>query len=194
MLRERGVDAASIADVMQASGMTHGGFYKHFDSKADLVRAAVRLAFDDVVDRFDRREAEGGQVAALQAYVAEYLSQAHVNHPGLGCPVAALGADASRHTDWLADSFATGVEGLITRIAKAEQNPDQDQPSARAAAIRTLTQLVGLIVVARAVGPGPLQDEILASRPAVAATTMPANPEALPRRYGSDLSGSHFRP
>ncbi len=163
LLRERGVDAASIADVMQASGMTHGGFYKHFESKNDLVRAAVRLAFDDIVERFDRREAENGGTAAVAAYVAEYLSRGHVTEPGLGCPVAALGADAGRHSDWLGDEFAAGVERLIERTSKAGADSRRDKRRLRSAAIQMLTQLVGAVVVARAIGSGPLQNEILAN-------------------------------
>jgi TetR/AcrR family transcriptional repressor of nem operon len=163
MLRERGVDAASIADVMQASGMTHGGFYKHFDSKNDLVRAAVRLAFDDIVERFDARGAENGEAEAVRAYVAEYLSKGHVAAPGVGCPVAALGADAGRHSDWLGSEFADGAERLIERISQSTSQSSRAKRDARAAAIRTLTQLVGAVVVARAFGPGPLQDEILAA-------------------------------
>jgi TetR/AcrR family transcriptional repressor of nem operon len=162
MIRERGVDAASIADVMQASGMTHGGFYKHFDSKSDVVRAAVRFAFDDVVERLDRRTAESGE-AAVAAYIAEYLSQEHVAQPGIGCPVAALGADAGRHSDWLSGEFAAGAEELIERVSNANGKSSPDKRSARAAAIRTLTQLVGAVVIARAVGSGPLRDEILAA-------------------------------
>jgi TetR/AcrR family transcriptional repressor of nem operon len=163
MLREHGVDAASIADVMKASGMTHGGFYKHFKSKNELVRASVRFAFDDIVGRFDRRETENGEAAAAAAYVAEYLSQEHVAEPGPGCPVAALGADAGRHNEWLGGEFASGVEKLIERVSKTTENLSRDKRRARSAAIQTLTRLVGAVVVARAVGSGPLQDEILAA-------------------------------
>jgi TetR/AcrR family transcriptional repressor of nem operon len=163
MIRERGIDAASIADVMQASGMTHGGFYKHFESKSDVVRAAVRFAFDDVVERFDRRKAENGDAAAVAAYVAEYLSREHIAEPGIGCPVAALGADAGRHSDWLSGEFAAGAEELIERVRMATGTSSRDKRSGRSAAIRTLTQLVGAVVIARAVGSGPLRDEILAA-------------------------------
>ncbi len=162
LLRERGVDAPSIAEIMQEAGLTHGGFYKHFGSKNDLVRAAIRLAFDDTVERFDRRAAENGRTAAVAAYVAEYLSRGHVAEPGLGCPVAALGADAGRHNDWLGDEFAAGVEKLIERTSKAGADSHRDKRRARSGAIQMLTQLVGAVVVARAIGSGPLQDEILA--------------------------------
>jgi TetR/AcrR family transcriptional repressor of nem operon len=164
MLRERGLEAASIADVMHEAGMTHGGFYKHFKSKNDLVRAAVRFAFDEIIERFDRREATGGRDDALAAYVEEYLSLAHIAHSGAGCPVAALGADAGRNSIWLSAEFIDGAEKLIQRIGQAgEAASEGAEHHARAAAIRTLTQLVGAVVVARAVGPGRLRDELLAA-------------------------------
>ncbi len=163
MLRQRGVDAASIADVMHASAMTHGGFYKHFASKNELVEAAVRLAFDDVVSRFDRQSAANGETAAVTAYFSDYLSDEHIADPGNGCPVAALGVDAGRHSDWLGGEFSAGIERLIESISNAAGDASDNRVGRRAAVIRALTQLVGTVVVARAIGEGALQDEILAA-------------------------------
>ena len=86
-LRARGVEGTSVADVMHAAGMTHGGFYKHFTSKDELSALASRAAFQEVVARFDERERSAGRDAARQAYLAEYLSSAHVERPEIGCPV-----------------------------------------------------------------------------------------------------------
>ena len=96
LLRARGLEGASIADVMAAAGMTHGGFYKHFETKDDLNAAAVGAAFGEIVDRFDARERADGVEAAIRTYAEEYLSSGHIERPDLGCPVAALGADAGR--------------------------------------------------------------------------------------------------
>ena len=162
MLRERGVDGASIADVMEAAGMTHGGFYKHFGSKDELLAAAVRQAFAEISDRFDAREEKSDADSAAAAYVEEYLSQAHIERPGRGCPVAARGGDAARHPQALAQTFAIGAEALIARLSLSK-NRGRKSGANRARAIRRLTALVGTVVVARAVGPGPLRDEILAA-------------------------------
>jgi TetR/AcrR family transcriptional repressor of nem operon len=158
MLRARGVEGTSVADVMNAAGMTHGGFYKHFASKDELAALAARAAFEDVAARFDDRERREGREAALEAYCAEYLSSTHVERPEIGCPVAAFGADAGRGAETLAAAFGQGAEMLIVRIASADGDA-----SARAEAIRKLATLVGAVVVARAVGKGPLRDEILAA-------------------------------
>jgi TetR/AcrR family transcriptional repressor of nem operon len=166
MVRERGVEATSIADVMEAAGMTNGGFYRHFRSKEELIAAAIRAAFDEIADRFDRRLRQNGAAASVEAYVDEYLSMYHVEHPGRGCPVAAIGADAGRCRGAFAEEFVAGAERLIGRLSDAggfgtapELTKERDQE--RTKAIRRLATLVGAIVIARAVGPGALRDEVI---------------------------------
>lgn len=160
LLRERGIGATSIADVMAAAGMTHGGFYKHFRSKDDLVEAAIASAFATHADRFAQRSAAYGPQAALHAYVDEYLSEGHVTHPGFGCPATALGSDAGREAEGVTSAFAQGVEALIEHVATAAPVA-MGTPEARAAAIRRLTMMVGAVVVARGVGNGQLRSELL---------------------------------
>jgi TetR/AcrR family transcriptional regulator, transcriptional repressor for nem operon len=157
MVRERGVDATSIADVMQAAGMTNGGFYRHFRSKEEMIAAAIRTAFDEIADRFDRRLRQNGSAAAIEAYVNEYLSAVHVEHPDHGCPVAAIGADAGRCRGAFAGEFIAGSEKLIARLSDASG----DGAPERAEAICRLATLVGAVVIARAVGRGALRDEII---------------------------------
>lgn len=157
LLRARGLEGTSVADMMHAAGMTHGGFYKHFASKDDVSAQAARTAFDEITERFDARALKDGREGARAAYFAEYLSRAHLDHPERGCPVAAFGADAARRPQALAAAFAAGAEALIGRVAETEN------AAGRAEAIRRLAAAVGAIVVARAVGEGPLCEEILAS-------------------------------
>lgn len=116
LLRERGIEATSIADVMAAAGMTHGGFYKLFLSKDDLVAAALGAAFARHADRFGRRRMKDEPEAALADYVAEYLSPEHVAHPGMGCPAAALGSDVAREAPNATSAFAHGVEAWSSRL------------------------------------------------------------------------------
>jgi TetR/AcrR family transcriptional repressor of nem operon len=157
MVRERGVDATSIADVMEAAGMTNGGFYRHFRSKDEMIAAAIRVAFDEIADRFDRRLGQDGAAAAIDAYEDEYLSVLHLEHPGRGCPVAALGTDAGRCQGAFAEEFIAGSEMLIRRLSDG-CGPDAPE---RAAAIRRLATLVGAVVIARAVGRGALRDAVI---------------------------------
>jgi len=155
MLRARGVGGASVAEMMLAAGIAHGGFYKHFASKDALLAEATAAMFAQVAARFDRRQTKKGDEAAVAAYVADYLSAAHIAHPEQGCSLAAFGADAGRHPEALSQSFAEGVEGLVGRVARAG--------ASRSEAIRRLMTLVGAVVAARAVGAGSLRQEILAA-------------------------------
>ena len=98
LFRERGIAATSVADVMQAAGLTHGGFYKHFPSKQALVAQAFRHAAEGLLSGAEAEAAPGGpaRAEARARYVARYLSGEHVIDAGHGCPIAALGADLAR--------------------------------------------------------------------------------------------------
>jgi TetR/AcrR family transcriptional repressor of nem operon len=183
MLRSRGLEATSLADVMHAAGMTHGGFYKHFGSKGELVDQAARAAFADIAARFDERERRQGREGAVTAYIDEYLSSGHIEHPEAGCPMAAFGADAGRTPEALAPAFHYGAEMLIARIASNET------ADGRAEAIRTLATLVGAVIAARAVGKGSLREEILA----VCAAEFPHPPQASKSSEGGETPTSRQR-
>ena len=156
-LRARGLEGTSVADVMHAAGMTHGGFYKHFASKDELSDLAARAAFAEIAARFDERERSEGRDAARAAYFAEYLSRAHIDRPEAGCPMAAFGADAARRPEALTQAFADGAEMLIEKLATT---PDAE---GRAEAIRKLATVIGALLIARSVGEGPLREEVLSA-------------------------------
>jgi TetR/AcrR family transcriptional repressor of nem operon len=162
MVRERGIDATSVADVMQAAGMTNGGFYRHFRSKDEMIAMAIRGAFDEIADRFDRRLNQDGAEAAISGYISEYLSEAHIEHPSIGCPVAATAAEAGRRGGAFAEEFITGTERLIERLCAASSS-GACTAKERAKAIRLMAMLAGAVVIARATGPGAARKEVIAA-------------------------------
>ena len=152
MLRERGLQGTGVADLMREAGLTHGGFYKHFDSKDALVESALEAAFGDIVALVENAD-------ELARYQALYLSQAHVENPGRGCPVAALGQEVARGSTELKATFGRGVNRIIAAVAARLRG----SPSARRqAAIRDLCTMVGAVVVARA-SDQRTADEVLAA-------------------------------
>jgi TetR/AcrR family transcriptional repressor of nem operon len=159
MLRQRGIEGLSVADLMQAAGLTHGGFYRHFASKDALVAEATAAAFSGIRERLAEWTSSKGSKAALDEYVAEYLSQRHVEAPGTGCPIAAYGAEVARESDVVRAAFNEGVEPLVAWIADGLAGP---APRRRARAIELLTMMVGAIVTARAAGSGAIAGEVLA--------------------------------
>jgi TetR/AcrR family transcriptional repressor of nem operon len=158
LFRARGVDGVGLKEIMRAIGMTHGGFYKHFSSKSELVLEAVAAAAEDARQAL-RNAAEGlpadQRVAAM---VGRYLSPAHVAHPENGCPVAALATEASHQSKLTRKAFTRVIEGSLDLLADALSTA-RDR---RSAAACTFAALVGGVVLARATDDRKLADEILA--------------------------------
>ncbi|MBB4951987.1 TetR/AcrR family transcriptional repressor of nem operon [Agrobacterium vitis] len=150
LFKDKGFDAVSVAEVMKAAGMTHGGFYGHFTSKDDLV--AQTLAHALAADSFGD--------GTFSDFVRSYLAPRHRDNPGNGCPISSLAA-AIRHQTPAAKAAMT--EGLRTQIARIEDAlPDQDASDKRRAAIGSWAAMVGAVILARAVDDPELSDEVLA--------------------------------
>lgn len=155
LFRERGYDGVSVADLMAAAGFTHGGFYKHFDSKADLMAQAAERSFSQAV-------ANLAGVDAV-AFVNEYLSRPHRDALGGGCTLAALSGDAARQPALIKQAFATGIESELATLASQDLAlSESEKRAARATRIDTLAHVVGALVLSRACpDDSPLADEIL---------------------------------
>lgn len=158
LFREQGVEATGVAEVMAAAGLTHGGFYRHFKSKDDLACAAIRNAFETLGGAMAQDIAQHGAGPVLHSYVAHYLSEQHVNDPGAGCPIAALGAEAGRGNAAFGREIDNGAKRMTDLFA---QGINGDPDTARAKAIGLLTTLVGTIVLARSTSSASGSLEIL---------------------------------
>lgn len=159
LMRERGVEGTSVADVMGDAGMTHGGFYKHFQSKDELVGAALHEAFNQFAGPLAELIAAGAGKAAIDAYTARYLGGDHVAHPELGCPAAALGPDIGRGTEAAKAAFGDGVNRIVDLLAEAGTGPAR-----RKRAIRQFAMLLGAVVMARASDPATAETILDACR------------------------------
>jgi len=154
-IREAGTDGPGVAEIMGEAGLTHGGFYKHFDSRDDLVAEAVDAAIEQGLDGF--REATADAKDPLAAFVDWYLSTDHREDPGTGCSVVALGADVARSGDRVRAAYRGQVERYIADM-EGLLGDDQD---ARRRAIAAVSSMVGAMLIARAVDDEALSDEIL---------------------------------
>lgn len=161
MLRERGLEATAVASVMNAAGMTHGGFYRHFDSKQALLGAALRAGFDERVERMGRRSAEVGASDAMDEFHADYLSRGHVENPALGCPAAALAGELRHAPEGLRATFGEGLEQVIEQLAAGARGPIKDR---QRKALRRFSMLVGAVVLARACDPDTAETILAACR------------------------------
>ncbi|WP_441246446.1 TetR/AcrR family transcriptional regulator [Kitasatospora sp. McL0602] len=162
LFREQGTHV-SVADLMKAAGLTHGGFYKQFPSKEALIDEATAHAFDELTRHHrDGLERHGGQRrAAQQALIDTYLSPEHRDSPADGCPVAALATDMARDgADREARRIYTdGVGDFAEWLTTEEQD-----------GITRLCTMLGALVLSRATSGSPLSAEILtAARTALTA-------------------------
>lgn len=165
-LREQGGDRVSVAQVMADAGLTHGAFYAHFASKQALLAEAVNTMFaaphpinSGLADALANPPAEVR--AGLRAFLAGYLSNAHRDNPGDGCPLPALAADVARAEPELRTAFVHGLAAMQARLEQVLARIGIADAGAEASSL--VAQLAGALALARAVGPGPQSDRILQS-------------------------------
>jgi TetR/AcrR family transcriptional regulator, transcriptional repressor for nem operon len=154
-IREAGTEAPGVAEIMQAAGLTHGGFYKHFSSRADLVAEAVDHTFADS-ERAVQAVTAGAE-DPLAAFVDWYVSAEHRDNPATGCGVVALGADVPRGDERVRSAYREQVERYLAHLERLLGGGDD----ARRRATVALSTLVGAVLVARAIGDDAMSDEIL---------------------------------
>jgi len=158
LFRERGFDGIGVADIMKRAGLTHGGFYGHFDSKADLAEEACGVALGRSAGKWEAL-ANGPRKNALAEIVRAYLSPKRRDDPGSGCVLAWLGGEVARRADAVRTTVTEGVRarlGILERVVGGRSEAER-----REKAIATLSGMVGAMVVARLVNDSPLSDEIL---------------------------------
>jgi TetR/AcrR family transcriptional repressor of nem operon len=115
--RAKGVGAIGVGDVMGRAGLTHGGFYAHFESKEQLVAEALRYASGQTTRTFDHTAAAAGD-RALEAVIDSYLDPAHLAHPERGCVVASLGPEAARGRRGVKRSLAQIIRARLDRLRR----------------------------------------------------------------------------
>ena len=156
--KQDGIDGSGIATLMSDAGLTNGAFYAHFQSKDDLVANVVA---DQLRAQHDTLSSLPPGRAALEEFVRDYLAPHHRDHPGTGCPNAALLDEIGRCDDAVRDSYTQGMQSIVEVIA-AHLSP-QDPSAARTSALGLFTVLVATLQLARAVSDRELSDDILAS-------------------------------
>lgn len=156
LFREKGFDGVGVSTLMQAAGLTHGGFYKQFKSKDDLIAQATRVALDQSRARMESARDEAGNIS-FEKLVRSYLSGRHRDTMGDGCALAALGPDVARQGPEARQVMQQGIEQYLSLLEGAIHAED----AGRERAISTLAMLVGAVVLARSVEDRGLSDEIL---------------------------------
>jgi len=146
--RERGLEQPSVAAMMQSAGLTHGGFYAHFESKDELVAEAIAHACAQVGGLFAIRPADGASRSPVLDVAEKYLSPSHFAHPGRGCPIAALGGELTRSSQRVRRVLSNEIRKRLAKLydwTAARLSPDTRRQQAAGA----LACMVGGLIVAR---------------------------------------------
>ncbi|NTX22290.1 TetR/AcrR family transcriptional regulator [Burkholderia cepacia] len=157
LFRVRGVDAVGLTELMKEAGFTQGGFYNHFKSKDALVAEVMEKAMQD--------RADSPNAGSLDAQVASYLSAAHRDNVEAGCPLSGFAGDAPRLTDAARACYAHGLATYLDRLERMVAVEGRTPAQTRRDAIAVFSQMVGALVLSRAIASTEpaLADEILAA-------------------------------
>ena len=158
LFRERGFDRVGVAELMGKAGLTHGGFYNHFASKAEMEAAACASVFKRSVARMTAAADAPERDAAFAAYRERYVSTEARDATAAQCPMVAFAADVSRGEPPLKETYARGLADYLAAFERASG-------LTRAEALRAFSTMAGALILARSVAAGnpALSDEILAS-------------------------------
>ncbi len=159
LFREKGFDGIGVVDLMKAAGLTHGGFYGHFESKEDLMAQACERAVDELLQAGETRRLDSKDSPYI-AFLKNYLSIGHRDQPGAGCLMAALGAEAARQNPRVRSAFTQSAKRLFAALM--EIIPATNKKKARENALLTLSMLVGAQTIARALDDEEISQEVLA--------------------------------
>jgi TetR/AcrR family transcriptional regulator, transcriptional repressor for nem operon len=153
LFRERGFENVTVAEVMSAAGLTHGGFYGHFDSKEALINAAMA----------HRPPSPRGRPALDDAarYADSYLHRQHRDNIGASCPFSSLGTEVARGSPEVRHTLTESLRRWIESFSAASEGATPQER--RQNAIAAVSAMVGGMVLARLVDDDRLSDEILAA-------------------------------
>ena len=194
-LREKGAHGIGVADLMKEAGLTHGGFYSHFESREALVIEAFTYAMDRSIESWRKGASDKPAAQRLDMIVNKYLTPLHRDTPGTGCAVPSLGADIARESPKTRKVFAAKLDDMIAMMA--ENFPDSSPKMARKQAMASLSTMVGALLLARISGSGDVSEAILsagreaalANKPSTQATKRPPKTATIARSPRKSRTG-----
>lgn len=149
----------TVPELMAAAGLTHGGFYRHFRSKEDLVTQACTAAYAEKIEEMDRiRAASSDDATARRTFIERYLSTVHRDTPANGCGIAATAADVSRTASGsaLRQAYLDGIRTMIAKLAELGHHPADDPE-----VLVELSVMAGALMLSRASADDDLSTRIL---------------------------------
>jgi TetR/AcrR family transcriptional repressor of nem operon len=145
--RLNGINATGVAPLMSKAGLTHGGFYKHFESKDQLVAEACAVALDGLVDKFKTASALASGEEGFMSIVESYLSAEHKENIATGCPLAGMGSELVRADEITRQNASVGFGELVDIMARSMVSKHPE--AARSQAVFAMAAMVGAVTMSR---------------------------------------------
>ncbi|PWT79837.1 MAG: hypothetical protein C5B58_12765 [Acidobacteria bacterium] len=159
-VRAEGLNGAAVAAVMRDAGLTHGGFYKHFRSKDELLIESLKEGFREIIDTLVRAGEEAPPGEAWKAIVKSYLRPEMCEHPEHGCPLATLGSELARVDKRMKPQIVAELVNYKSRMVPfmpGRRTADKEQ-----AFFVIFSTMTGAIEIARLL-PDPVREKVLES-------------------------------
>jgi TetR/AcrR family transcriptional repressor of nem operon len=147
--RSKGIQATGLADLMSEAGLSHGGFYRHFESKDQLVAEACEAGLSAIIDKLDAAAGEHAGSEGFRKIVDAYVSASHRDTPADGCPLAGMGSELARADKHTREAAARGFDGLVDVLAKRSRR--RQHSAAHSDAVFALSAMIGAVTMARIV-------------------------------------------
>jgi TetR/AcrR family transcriptional repressor of nem operon len=160
-VRTEGIGGAAVSAVMRDAGLTHGGFYKHFASKEDLLLESLSEAFREISDRLVQAAEQSPAGTAWKTIVKEYLSMGHCDHAELGCPVAALAPELARVDEAMKPRIAEDLakyQSCVLPFMPGRRTADKER-----AFLAIFSTMIGAIEIARLLPEVAMREKVLAT-------------------------------
>ena len=160
-VRAEGLHGAAVATVMRDTGLTHGGFYKHFENKDDLLVESLREAFQETAEYLVRAAEQSPPKEAWKAIVRAYLSPEHCEHPEHGCPLAALAPELARVDKKMKSKIAEELVNYKSRMLPLM--PGRRMADKERAFYAIFSAIIGAVEIARMLPDRAARERVLAS-------------------------------
>lgn len=157
--RTEGMNGPGVVRLMKASGLTHGGFYKHFASKDDLFVEAIEESVREMGVKLSSFAKQAPRGEAWKEIVKKYLSLEHCDNPGAGCPIAALAPDITRTPPASRKKMRGSVESYKKQLSEFMPGSTPAEKKKNFALI--FTAMVGALTVARTMSTRAEKEELL---------------------------------
>jgi TetR/AcrR family transcriptional repressor of nem operon len=160
-IRNEGITGAAVSAVMQDAGLTHGGFYKHFGSKDELLMESLSEAFRDIADRLAQAAEQSQPETAWKAIVKTYLSLEYCDHLEYGCPLTALAPELARIDQAMKPWIFEQLKKYRSRMLPFM--PGRRTADKERAFFAMFSTMVGAVEIARMLPEPVMREKVLAS-------------------------------